>query len=389
MKIRPIALYLPQYHPIPENDEWWGKGFTEWRNVVRARPRFKGHYQPHLPSDLGFYDLRIPEVREAQVQLAREYGIYGFCYYHYWFNGKELLERPFREVIESGKPDFPFMLCWANENWTRVWDGGNNEVLIEQKYSEEDDIAHINYLIPFFRDRRYIKVNGRPVFIVYKDALFPDIDRTVQIFRNECAKHNIDIYLCKFDRVKDTLDLNNSGINFDAAIEFQPLSATYLEFISKISKIDNSLFSINKRYLYPKTYIKFILKKAGVSYRYLNSVRFNGDNIISYKEFIDYDLRKEFKESGIKLYPCVSPGFDNSSRRTGLSATIFQGSTPDLFKKWVKGKITKFQPYSEEENFIFINAWNEWAEGNHLEPCVKWGDAYLKAFQEGLGETKR
>ena len=185
--IRPIAFYLPQFHPTPENDEWWGKGFTEWTNVTKARPLFPGHYQPQLPADMGFYDLRLPEAREAQAALAREYGIHGFCYYHYWFNGRRILERPFNEVLASGKPDFPFCLCWANENWTRVWDGGEKNVLLEQKYSHEDDLAHIESLIPAFRDERYIRIDGKPLFLVYRTGLLPNPARTAEIWR-EAAK---------------------------------------------------------------------------------------------------------------------------------------------------------------------------------------------------------
>jgi len=187
-KIRAIALYLPQFHPVPENDEWWGRGFTEWRNVAKAKALFPGHYQPHLPADLGFYDLRLPEVREAQAELASQHGIHGFCYYHYWFNGRRILERPFNEVLESGKPDFPFCLCWANENWTRVWDGGERNVLLEQHYSFEDDLAHIRSLIPAFKDPRYIRINGKPLFLVYRTELLPDPAKTAALWQKEAIK---------------------------------------------------------------------------------------------------------------------------------------------------------------------------------------------------------
>ena len=163
-----LAFYLPQFHPIPENDEWWGKGFTEWTNVTRAKPLFPGHYQPHVPGELGYYDLRVPEVREAQADLAREHGIYGFVYYHYWFNGKRLLERPFEEVLASGSPDFPFALCWANEEWTRNWDAQTGTVLMAQDFGDEDDLAHIRYLATAFEDDRYIRIDGRPLMLVYR-----------------------------------------------------------------------------------------------------------------------------------------------------------------------------------------------------------------------------
>lgn len=385
-KIRPIAMYLPQFHPIPENDQWWGKGFTEWRNVVKATPRFEGHYQPHLPADLGYYDLRVPETRVAQADLAKEYGIYGFCYYHYWFNGKRLLERPFQEVFESGKPDFPFMLCWANENWTRVWDGGDDEILLKQNYSKEDDFAHIKYLIPFFRDPRYIKVDGRPVFIIYKDALIPDIESTVNTFRDECAKSGIDLYLCKFDRQRGTLDLNDSMHLFDAAIEFQPLSGSFLEFKKQKATADKTPDNRLPKYLDYKRYFNFAKRKLNALFKKSEAMNKPSDQVYSYEAFVNYDLDRTGSAPEFKIFPGVSPGFDNSSRRQSKPALIFDGSTPELFKKWTSGKIALFEPFSKEENFIFINAWNEWAEGNHLEPCEKWGHGYLQALKDALEE---
>ena len=185
---RAIAFHLPQFHPIPENDEWWGKGFTEWTNVVTAKPRFQGHYQPHLPADLGFYDLRLPEARAAQAELAASYGIHGFCYYHYWFNGRQVLERPVNEIWKSGEPEFPFCLCWANENWTRQWDGLKSDILLEQKYSPSDDLAHIRSLIPIFQDRRYIRILDRPLFLVYRAKQLPEPEKTTDIWRKEAER---------------------------------------------------------------------------------------------------------------------------------------------------------------------------------------------------------
>src|SRR5947207_4949510 len=219
--VRTIAFYLPQYHPIPENDAWWGKGFTEWTNVVKAKPLFRGHYQPHLPADLGFYDLRVAESREAQANLARQYGINGFCYYHYWFEGRRLLERPFNEVLTSRNPDFPFCLCWANENWTRIWDGGDSEVLMEQTYSEQDDLAHIRWLSHAFGDPRYIRVDNRPLFIIYRAHKLPDIRKTTAVWREECRRLGVgEVLLCRVDTAADKLPPNEVGL--DAAVEFQP-----------------------------------------------------------------------------------------------------------------------------------------------------------------------
>ncbi|MEJ7645278.1 MAG: glycoside hydrolase family 99-like domain-containing protein [Chryseolinea sp.] len=370
-QMRPIAIYLPQFHPIRENDEWWGKGFTEWRNVIKGKPRFKGHYQPQLPADLGYYDLRLPETRQAQADLAKQYGIHGFCYYHYWFNGKRILERPFQEVFESGSPDFPFMLCWANENWTRIWDGGENSVLLKQDYSFEDDAKHINALIPYFKDKRYIKVNGKPVFAIYKDALFPNINRTIEIFKEECAKHGLELYICKFERDIDSAAGDPIDLGFDASIEFQPLSKSRREFID----IEQKKFS--NRYLRISKYVTFIKKR-------LLRQNIEVDKITDLEKFVEYDIQRP--RPPYKIFPGVSPSWDNSSRRPGKRANIFINSSPKVFQKWVRNKVSKFPSYSKEENFLFVNAWNEWAEGNHLEPCERYGHQYLQALKDGIIE---
>ena len=369
LDIRPIAIYLPQFHPIPENDEWWGRGFTEWTNVVKAKPLFQGHYQPHLPGELGFYDLRLPEVREQQAALAKQYGIYGFCYYHYWFNGRRVLERPFEEVFKSGKPDFPFMLCWANENWTRAWDGLDKQVLLKQNYSHEDDVQHIKTLIPYFKDSRYIKIDGKPVFAIYRSTLFPDLKRTINIWRDEARKEGLELYLCHFESF-GAEGREYLAAGFDAAIEFQP--QTYQ--CRPPAKKPTSL-------------------REGITVEALvNSISYRTKKVVAdpdkklkideYKEIMQYASQEREVIKGYKRYPCVMPGWDNTARRK--NGYIVNGSTPERFGKWTAGSLKNFVPPSQDENLFFINAWNEWAEGNHLEPDQKWGRRYLEAFRNAL-----
>ncbi len=369
-KIKPIAIHLPQFHPFPENDKWWGKGFTEWTNVTKARPLYKEHYQPHLPTDLGFYDLRLEEARLAQIALAKAYGIYGFCYYHYWFDGKTLMHDPLERMLANPNEDFPFMLCWANENWTRTWDGNEKDILVKQNYSEADYIQHINYLIPFFQDKRYIKVNNNPVFIIYKSDDIPNLDNTIELWNTELKKVNLEIYWCRIERWTGSTGKNALN-KFDAAIEFQPMSANFKSYIkhraNKYQK-PNRLSRLFKRFIN--------LYKTQTSQL----------NIYDLEQYIDYDLNNPPME-GYKIYPCVSPMWDNTARK-GAKALIFKNSTPEIYKKWLKGKLNMFKPFSKDENFIFINAWNEWAEGNHLEPCIKWGRQYLEATLEALQETE-
>jgi lipopolysaccharide biosynthesis protein len=352
--IRTIAIHLPQFHPIPENDEWWGKGFTEWTNVTKARPLFKDHYQPHLPADLGFYDLRLEEARMAQAELARAYGIYGFCYYHYWFNGRRILERPVNEILKSDKPDFPFCLCWANENWTRRWDGQDHQLLLTQEYNEEDDRVHMEYLCRnVFSDSRYIRVDGKPVFIVYRTNKIPDPRKTADIWRETAIKEGIgEIYLCRMET--GHFPAIPSELGFDAAIKFQP-----------------DIY--NRKPLQPNYLIKFLHQKGIVKSNLCDHL------IYDYRDYVADMMERQ--APNYKLYPGIMPSWDNSAR-VKSNAVIFKNATPELYEKWLRQIKSSFKPFSTDENFIFINAWNEWAEGNHLEPCQHWGRRYLEATKK-------
>lgn len=355
---RLIAFYLPQYHPIPENDEWWGEGFTEWRNVSRAKPLFGGHYQPHVPADLGYYDLRDEETRIAQAELAKKYGIEGFCYYHYWFNGRRLLERPLAEVLKSQKPDFPFCICWANENWTRRWDGEEQQVLMKQDYSEEDDRAHIRSLLPVFEDKRYIRIDGKPFFLVYRTENMPDPARTAEIWREEARKAGIgDLYLCRVESV-GTCDPNE--INFDAALEFAP------DWTCNGPRLTADSESPDE----PGATMGKVCKKNYVH---------------SYQTLADNMMGKEIP--GYQWFRCVTPSWDNCARRK-KGASIYAGATPQKYGEWLRGAIDiTVDSLSGNERIVFINAWNEWAEGNHLEPDQKHGLAYLEETRKALDES--
>ena len=359
---RLIAFHLPQFHPIPENDAWWGKGFTEWSNVAKAKPLFRGHYQPHLPADLGFYDLRLPEAREQQSALAREYGIYGFCYYHYWFSGRRLLERPVDEIVASGRPDFPFCLCWANENWTRTWDGRDRQMLLKQEYSLQADRRHISDLRKYFEDPRYIRINNRPMFLVYRASSLPNPKQTVEVWREEAARLGLgELYLC---RVESSAEDHGRAAKdgFDAAVEFAP------DWTRNPPAIGRSI--LNRA-----------LGKVGL----WRTATLN-HNVRSYEQLMRNMLAKPRPDC--TRFRCVTPSFDNSSRRQ-TDATIFVGSTPELYQFWLEKVLQTAEFPSEEENFVFINAWNEWAEGNHLEPCGRWGRGYLEATRSARSRAAK
>lgn len=374
MKHRVIAINLPQFHPFKENDEWWGKGFTEWTNVTKARPRFKGHYQPHLPADTGFYDLRLPEARQMQADLAREYGIYGFCYYHYWFNGKQLMERPVNEILKSGEPDFPFMLCWANENWSRNWDGGFNKILIEEKYSKEDDIAHMRYLCKeVFCDKRYIRIDGKPVFAVCLVERFPNMVETIKTWRRIAKEeYQMDLYLMNAEFPQSPKGKTVIGMGFDASFDFQPIGAyKWIKEIPKYRKYRD---------------LSYLIRGS----RRIAAFRRKVDNLPELYDYAEYVKKmKDVPKADYKLFPCVSPSWDNSPRRQNKRFFAFVGSTPQLYGEWLSDTLHRFEPYSKEENFVFINAWNEWAEGNHLEPDQKWGRAYLEETKRAIENDER
>lgn len=355
MSLRCLAFYLPQYHPIPENDEWWGRGFTDWANVAAARPRFRGHRQPRIPTDLGFYDLRLPEARAAQAELAGAFGVDGFCYYHYWFSGRRLLERPFAEVLESGDPDFPFCLCWANESWTRAWNGRDDQALVTQEYSPADDLAHIRWLAAAFADRRYVRVDGRPLLLVYRASRLPDSRRTTDCWREECVRLGVSEPYLVAVRSFESERVDPASLGFDASVQFAP-------GLTRMSPAASAAARGFRRLLRP------------ASPRRTNLVADYADAVSTMLEEPD---------GGYKRYPCVSPGFDNSPRRR-QGAAILVGSDPQSYGRWVEEAAGRFTPYSREENLIFVNAWNEWAEGNHLEPCDRWGRSFLEAHARAM-----
>ena len=346
--VKAIAFYLPQFHPIPENDEWWGKGFVEWTNVSKALPQFVGHYQPHLPGELGFYDLRVPEVQKRQIELARQHGIYGFAFYYYWFNGKRLLEKPLDLFLQSNE-DFPFCICWANENWTRRWDGQEDEVLIAQDHSHKSDLNFIKDVSPLFQNERYIRINGRPLLIVYRANIIPNITETVAIWRDYCIKQSLgDPYLVA---AQTFWFADPREVGFDAALEFPPHNVLMTD-ISHRMRISNPQY---KGFIY------------------------------DYKEIVEKYSNKPRTE--YKLFKTVFPSWDNEARKPGRGQT-FAFSTPELYKKWLLNavKITLQDP-DPEKRLAFINAWNEWGEGTHLEPDRKYGYAHLHVTAEVLQET--
>lgn len=381
-KARVIAFYLPQYHPIPENDKWWGKGFTEWTNVGKAKPLFKGHYQPRVPADLGYYDLRLPEVREEQARMACEAGIEGFCYWHYWFNSKkQLLDRPFKEVLASGHPDFPFCLGWANHSWTnKSWEIGTRKVpeqtLLEMIYNEEEYETHFYDVLAAFKDTRYIRVDGKPLFLIWRPLDIPNPKRFIYLW-NCLAKKNgltgiffvgID-YSMKGDEWTWKNQLLKNAPN-KAAERYQRV-------------LDAGFDAVNSRGYFRADY----LSRSRTDYVYHRIAKrlFNYDMISKRnQEKINRYLYVD-EDRWDNVFPTLMPNWDRTPR-SGRKAMIYYNSTPEVFREQILTALNLLTDKSNEHRILFLMSWNEWAEGNYIEPDLKYGHGYLDVLREMLIE---
>lgn len=348
-RARLLAFYLPQYHPIAENDQWWGPGFTEWTNTAKARPLFKGHVQPHLPGELGFYDLRLPQTRADQARLAALHGVEGFCYYHYWFNGRRVLQQPFEQVLSSGEPDFPFCLCWANETWSGIWHGAPRRILIEQSYGGiEETRSHFEALLPAFKDRRYIRVDNRPLFLIYKPSGLPDVGKTVAQWRQLAIEAGLKgLYLVGcgdqggFDVKRDGFDAGFSG------------------------NLPNVRPSISWRR--PWTKLKFKLQQWR-----------NLPTIFDYSDVVSGLIPDSLPRSQI---PVAIPNWDNTPR-SGARGRVLHRSSPERFRPHLAEALRVVAERPADERLVFLKSWNEWAEGNYVEPDLEFGRQWLNVIDE-------
>jgi lipopolysaccharide biosynthesis protein len=344
---RVLAYYLPQFHPIPENDAAWGPGFSEWTNVARARPLFRGHEQPVLPGELGFYDLRLAETRVAQAELARAHGVAGFVYWHYWFEGRRLLERPFEEVLASGEPDFPFCLGWANTSWTGIWYGAPNSVIVEQTYGGEQDYRrHFEHVLPALRDRRYVRVEGRPLFLVFQPSELPDAREFCRLWQRWAADSGLGgLHLVGFSR--PGIDPTRTG--FDAAVPHSPRPST--------------------------------VKDRGLR-RAWRKLRRRPHHV----DYADYVARPYDDRIEGTTYPVALSNWDNTprSRERGF---VLTDSDPDRFRVHLERCLASVAHHPPERRLVFLKSWNEWAEGNYVEPDARYGRGWLEAIRAALDPT--
>lgn len=383
MKARVIALYLPQFHPTPENDRWWGPGFTEWTNVAKAKPLFRGHQQPRIPADLGFYDLRLPETREQQAQLAREAGVEGFCYYHYWFgNGRQLLERPLQEVVASGKPDFPFCICWANHTWSnKTWERKSavqkNSVLMEQTYpGTEDDIAHFNTLLPMFKDRRYMTVDGKLIFAIYDPFGFKNVQQFIATWRRLAEENGLPGFHF-IGMTPSTLTIRTAPDgtrqrvmpNLESSAEiYRRVLDLGFDAVNSLGKRRGEMFYEGKWKNIAKTVLRHIGFPTGsMRYDYERTVR-------------NYFAPEDTWEN---VYPSILPQWDRTPRVASMDG-VYVNATPEKFENHIRQALSLIKDKQPEHRILFLKSWNEWGEGNYVEPDMEWGHGFIDAIHNAV-----
>jgi lipopolysaccharide biosynthesis protein len=366
--VRTIAFYLPQFHRVKENDEWWGEGFTEWTNVRKASPLYAGHEQPKRPGPLGYYDLLDPAAREAQASLARRHGIEAFCYWHYWFgDGRRILERPFDDMLNSSKPDFPFCLCWANESWTGIWHGAPGRMLMEQKYPGiADEEAHFEILRRAFSDPRYVRIDGKPLFLIYSPTKVPDLQPHLARLRDRCKKSG---FGGAFLVGMTTEPYGSAFEGFDAVVPSEP--GTYLRNHMQMNKLQRALR------------IYCMKKWAGKTPQWLKN-RLHMPDRYPFKSFAHAAFR-DWPLDGRTL-PCALAGWDNTPR-SGYRGVVLDGYDPAEFRSYLKKAFDLVRRYPAERRIVFIKAWNEWAEGNYLEPDRANGNSFLEAVRDSIGAS--
>lgn len=381
MRARIIANYLPQFHPIPENDKYWGPGFTEWINVVKARPFFKGHYQPKIPADLGFYDLRLPEIREQQAKLAREAGVEGFCYWHYWFgNGKELLQRPFNEVLASGKPDFPFCLCWANHDWsTRSWKNGKGKNITIQKqlYLGEDDYTlHFYNELPAFKDHRYITIDGKPLFVIYDPYHFPDVSNFIKVWRKLADKEGLKgIYFVGMCNNTTTIKRDKEGKITRVIPNLTSSQEVYEDILSLGFDGINSWGKSRGEMIANGKYKRILRMYLNQKFPFLPVLRYDYPNVA--KHFFAPEDNWE------NVFPTIMPQWDRTAR-VGKHEGVYDHATPKEFQKHIEDAIKVIEHKQDEHKILFLRSWNEWGEGNYVEPDERYGHGWLEAIRNSL-----
>ncbi len=364
-----IAHYLPQFHPIPENDQWWGEGFTEWTNTAKAKPLFRGHYQPNVPADLGFYDLRVPETRFAQAEMAREHGVEAFCYWHYWFAGERLLERPFNEVLRSGEPDFPFCLGWANHTWSGIWYGAPKTILKEQTYPGlKDHEAHFYTLLEAFSDPRYLTVGGKPFFLIFTPSELPDPVRVTDFWRELAVR--VGLKGLHIVGVTHGTAWNPNEHGFDAV--------TISQLREVLSDAGPGLPATMRRNLQG-------VRGFGRLYRGVDALRERySQRPLHIRSYAEVSKRLVIPEPlEYEYYPSVIPNWDNTPR-SGRRGSVMTDSTPELFRQHLRAAVGRVADLPAEHRIVAVKSWNEWAEGNYLEPDLQFGKSYLEVLKEEI-----